>query len=279
MTGVLFFRRGKSHAGGKAREKLRYVRGDSFLHRLDPRTKVLLLLAFVCTALLTVDTALNLAIFIALLALAVSSGAFRHWLKMLWRFAPLIALIVVFDSLFSHVSWGPVLFSTQQWILRITVTPGSIVYAVTIGMRFLTLTGMSMLFIMTTQFEDFVAGLRKLHVPYLLALSLGLALRSITLLTADLKAITDAQRSRCLELDAPGLLKRSESLLSLAVPAVVCLIYRSRNVSSAMHCRGYGHAGRPTLYSRLRLGTGDWIVIACTLAGITTFAYLNWKPI
>lgn len=264
--------------GGKSREKLRYIKGDSFLHRLDPRTKILLLFAFVCPAMLTVDTVLNLAIFIALLALAASSGSFRHWLKLLWRVFPLIVIIVVFDSLFSHVSWGPVLFSAQYWIIRISVTPGSIVYALTIGVRFLTMIGMSMLFIMTTQFEDLVAGLRKLHVPYILALSLGLALRSITLLTADLKAIVDAQRSRGLELDR-SILKRADGILSLAVPAVVCVIYRSRNVSSAMHCRGYGHTGRPTLYSRLRLGTNDWVVIACLLAGVTALAYLNWiKP-
>lgn len=266
---------GKHNIGGKSREKLRYVKGDSFLHRLDPRTKLLMLLAIICSAMLTVNTALNLAIFIVLLALAFSSGAFRHWVKMLWRMAPIILIIVVFDSLFSHVSSGPVLFSTQQWILRITVTPGSIVYAVTIGLRFLTIVGMSFLFIMTTQFEDLVAGLRKLHAPYLLALSLGLALRSITLLTADLKAITDAQRSRGLELDS-SLLRRADGMLSLAVPAIVCLIYRSRNVSSAMLCRGYGHTDRPTLYSRLRFTSGDWCVIAFLLIGVTALAYLNW---
>lgn len=225
--------------------------------------------------MLTVDTALNLAIFIPLLALAYSSGAFRHWLKTLLRVAPLIVIIVVFDSMFSHVSWGSVLYSAQLWILRISVTPGSIVYALTIGIRFLTIIGMSTLFIMTTQFEDFVAGLRKLRVPYVLALSLGLALRSITLLTADLKAIVDAQRSRGLELDR-SILKRADGMLSLAVPAVVCLIYRSRNVSSAMLCRGYGHTTRPTLYSRLRLGINDWSVILCLLAGVTALFYLNW---
>ncbi len=273
MMGI---RPGKSQ-GGKAREKLRYVRGDSFLHRLDPRTKTLLLLGFICSALLTVDTALNLTIFVTLLALAAFSGAFRHWVKMLWGVAPVVAIIVVFDSLFSHVSRGPVLFAVQLWVLQISVTPGSIVYAVTIGVRFLTLIGVSFLFIMTTQFEDFVAGLRKLHVPYILALSLGLAMRSITLLTADLKAITDAQRSRCLELDAPGLLRRADSLLSLAVPAVVCLIYRSRNVSSAMYCRGFGQAGRPTLYSRLRMGKGDWLVIACLFAWLAVLAYLRYS--
>jgi energy-coupling factor transport system permease protein len=262
--------------GGKAREKLRYVHGTSFVHRLDPRTKIVLLIAFTSAALLTVDIAVNGAIFVALLALAYLSGHFRHWSRALWRAAPLIAIIVIFDSLFSHVAWGPTLFEANQWILRIQVTPGSIVYAVTIGIRFLSIVGMSFLFVMTTQFEDFVAGLRKLHVPYVIALSLGLAFRSITLLSADLKAIVDAQRSRCMELDARGILRGIDRLLPLAVPATVCLIYRSRNVSSAMLCRGYGHVARPTLYSRLRLGPGDWAVFACLSIGAIALVYLNW---
>jgi energy-coupling factor transport system permease protein len=270
---------GKKRRGGKSREKLRYLQGDSFIHRLDPRTKIILILAFSSAALLTVDTVINAAIFAALLVLAYLSGAFRHWSRLLWRVAPLIAIIVIFDSLFSHVGWGPTLFEANQWILRIWLTPGSIVYAITLGIRFLTIIGMSFLFIMTTQFEDFVAGLRKLHVPYVIALSLGLAFRSVTLLSADLRAIVDAQRSRCMELDARSFLHGIDRLLPLAVPAAVCLIYRSRNVSSAMLCRGYGHAGRPTLYSRLRLKPGDWVIFACLLCGMVVLAYLNWIKI
>lgn len=262
--------------GRNPREKLRYVHGDSFIHGLDPRTKVLMLLVIVGSAMLTVGTVLNVAIFLVLLALASASGALRHWLRMLWRMAPLVVIIVVFDSLFSHVAWGPVLFATQQWILRITVTLGSIAYASTIGLRFLTIVGISFLFIMTTRFEDFVAGLRKLGVPYLLALSLGLALRSVTLLTADIKAIADAQRSRGLEIDT-SLMKRADGLLSLAIPAIVCLIYRSRNIASAIYCRGFGYADKPTLYSRLELKRGDWLVITGLAIGLTALVYFTYR--
>ncbi len=101
----------------------------------------------------------------------------------------------------------------------------------------------------------------------------------MTLLSADLKAIMDAQRSRCMELDARSVLTRVDRLLPLAVPAIVCLIYRSRNVSSAMLCRGYGHTVRPTLYSRLRLKLNDVIVITCLLSGIIALAYLNFSKI
>ncbi len=46
-----------------------------------------------------------------------------------------------------------------------------------------------------------------------------------------------------------------------------------------MLCRGYGYAARPTIYSKLRPGPVDWIVIACILGGITVLAYLKWKPL
>lgn len=276
--GLLQLNSGAKKGEGRAQEKLRYVRGDSLLHRLDPRTKILLLIAFTSAALLTVDTGLTLVIFTALIALALLSGAFRHWSSMLGTAAPLVLIIVVFDSLFSHVSAGPVMLAANFWILHATVTPGSLVYAVTIGLRFLSLLGMSALFIMITRFEDFVSGLRKLGMPYTIAFCLGLALRSVTLLAADLRAILDAQRSRGLEFDA-GLLRSVERLLPLAMPAIVCLINRSRNVSSAMLCRGYRHGGRPTTYSRLKMRYPDWIVITCIMAGAMAYIYLCWLKI
>jgi energy-coupling factor transport system permease protein len=112
-------------------------------------------------------------------------------------------------------------------------------------------------------------------MPYVVAFSLGLALRSITLMSADMKTIMDAQRSRCLEIDAGGLLSRNK-LMSLIVPVAICLINRSRNISSAMLCRGYGHTGRPTLYSKLRLGPADWAVFACLLGGVVVLVFHNW---
>ncbi len=268
-------RHGRKARGGKAREKIRYLPGSSVIHRLDPRTKTFVLLAFTCVAVLYTDTAVMALAFGLLAALAALSGAFRHWYSPLWKALPFIAVVVLASTLFPRVSYGPVLFAVDWWIFHPSVTPGGFVYSLGVGLRLLTVAGVSTLFIMTTRFEDFVAGLRKLHLPYVVAFSLGLALRSITLMSADLKTIVDAQRSRCLELDAGGLLSKNR-LMSLIMPMAICLINRSRNVSSAMLCRGYGHTGRPSLYSRLRMGAGDWAVISCLLAGVAVLVYFYW---
>lgn len=269
-------RRSKDKRGGKAREKVRYLPGTSFVHRLDPRTKTFVLIAFTSTAIVITDTALMAATFSALVMLAAFTGAFRHWYSTLWKALPFVAIVMLASTLFPRISWGPVLFAADWWIFHPSVTPGGFVYSLAVGLRLMTVVGVSALFIMTTRFEDFVAGLRKLHVPYTVAFSMGLAMRSITLMSADMKTIMDAQRSRCLELDAGGIFNRNK-LMSLIMPMTICLINRSRNVSSAMLCRGYGHGGRPSLYSRLRLRSGDLLVIACMLAGIAALVYVKWK--
>jgi energy-coupling factor transport system permease protein len=269
-------RRDRRKRGGKAREKIRYLPGSSAVHRLDPRTKTFALIAFTCVAVIFTDTAVMAATFGLLATSAVLTGAFRHWYSTLWKTLPFVAVVVLVSMLYPRVSYGPVLVAADWWIFHPSVTPGGIVYSLGVGLRLLTVAGVSTLFIMTTRFEDFVAGLRKLHVPYILAFSMGLAMRSITLMSADMKTIMDAQRSRCLELDAGGLLNRNK-LMSLIIPMTICLINRSRNVSSAMLCRGYGYAAHPMIYSKLRPGPGDWVVIACTLAGIAALAYISWK--
>ncbi|OPY30753.1 MAG: Energy-coupling factor transporter transmembrane protein EcfT [Methanocella sp. PtaU1.Bin125] len=229
-------------------------------------------------AVVFTDTALMAATFGLLAALAALTGAFRHWYGTLRKALPFVALVVLASTLFPRISWGPVLFAADWWIFHPSVTPGGFVYSLGVGFRLLTAAGVSTLFIMTTRFEDFVAGLRKLHVPYVVAFSLGLALRSVTLMSADMKIIMDAQRSRCLELDAGGLLSRNR-LMSLVMPMTICLINRSRNISSAMLCRGYGYSARPAIYSRLRPGPGDRVVVAGTLAGMAVLAFLYWRPL
>jgi energy-coupling factor transport system permease protein len=261
--------------GGKAREKLRYVRGDSFVHRLDPRTKIAVLLAFTSVAVVVYEAGAMALAFSSLLVLAALSGAFRHWRSVVWGSLPLIAVVVLFSIMFPRVTYGPVLLAADLWLLHPRVTPGGILYSASVGLRLLTVVGASALFIMTTRFEDFVAGLRKLRVPYIFAFSLGLALRSITLMSADMRAITDAQRSRCLELDAGGLVRNANRLLALAVPMIICLISRSRNISSAMMCRGYGSVRRPTLYSSLKIGPADLATLAVVLALVVVVLFFK----
>lgn len=252
---------------------LRYVDSGSITHRLDPRTKLCMVITYSCVALFTYRLVPMSILLLSAVLLAALSGVFPIWLKALVKLTPFLAIIVVLDVLFPRVSYGPAYFSADLWLFHPQVTFGGTLYGITMGMRLLTFVGMSLLFIMTTKYEDFVKGLRKLGVPQTFAFSLGLGLRSATYLSADFGNILDAQRSRGLELDK-GIWKLIERLPSLFVPMTVCLLGRAKNVSEAMQSRAYGH-GRPTVYKDVRFQRLDYLALLLILAGAPLLVFVT----
>ncbi|MCD1293449.1 hypothetical protein CUJ83_00355 [Methanocella sp. CWC-04] len=257
----------KNPFGGmkKRRPVLSYVEADTFIHRLDPRTKFFTVLLITCISLLTIDLLPMALLFVSLVLVAAFSGVLRYWLKMLRKFAIFLVLVLVLDSLFPRVSYGPVIFSGDILFLHPEVTYGGLLFSTAMGFRLLNFVGVSMLFIMSTRYEDFVKGLRKLHVPYTVSFSLGLALRSMTYMGSDVRNIMDAQRSRCLEFDKGNIFKNYEKLLALFIPTVVCLLNRSENISEAMLSRGFGYTKKPTIFREISLKKEDQIFIILTV--------------
>jgi energy-coupling factor transport system permease protein len=251
--------RGDGRGTRRRREMVKYVDGDSFLHHLDPRTKFVTVILFSCVALFTEELFPMALLFGSVVVLAAFSGMFTYWLRVMMRIAPFLLMIVVLDMFFPRVTYGQVFFSTDLWLLHPLVSFGGILFSAAMGFRLLTFVGISMLFIMSTKYEDFVKGLRKFRIPYIVCFSLGLALRSTTYLNSDVRNIMDAQRSRCLEFDRGSLVKNYHKFLSLFVPMTVCLLGRSKTVSEAMQCRGFGYTQHPTMHKELKFGRSDCI--------------------
>ena len=265
----------ESETGQKRRRELvTYVDGDSILHQLDPRTKFFMVLLLSCVSLFTEELVPMALLFISIMALAAVSGMFKYWLHVMRRIAPLLLMIIVVNMFFSKGSYGQVFFSADLWMLHPQITFGGILYSAAMGFRLLTFVGISMLFIMSTKYEDFVKGLRKFRIPYVVCFSLGLALRSTTYLSSDVRNIMDAQRSRCLEFDRGSVLKNYGKFLSLFIPMTVSLLKRSRTVSEAMQCRGFGYTKHPTMYKELRFGRCDYIVVPLVIVFIIALLFL-----
>jgi energy-coupling factor transport system permease protein len=237
---------------------LRYIAGSSLLHRLDPRAKLFMLLLFSGTVIVISALVPTIILFAFILLLAAYSGLIRPWSRSMLTGLPFLAVVVVLNALFSKTSYGRVYYALDLGILHPSISDGSIITAIIMGFRLMSLLGVSELFIMSTRFEDFVKGLRKLLVPYTFAFSLGLALRSISYLTNDVKNILDAQRSRGLEMDKRNIIKNYRRFLALFVPIIVCLLFRSRNISEAMQVRAFRHTKHPTMYRGIRLQIVDY---------------------
>lgn len=238
----------------------RYQPGTSFLHLLDPRTKLLMLITVSALALLFSSLPVLVLLVLFELALAGISRFIPRFLRALTLLSPLLLLVIVLDSFFSKVSSGPVWFSAQVWILHPEVTTGSVLFALSMGMRLLALAGVSVLFIMTTSPDDFVKSLRKTGFPPMLTFSLGYALRSTTALTMDTRQIMDAQRSRGLELDRGNLVKNPGRLAALFIPVTVSLLKRSDHTADAMQARGFSQSGVRSCYRSPVFGRPDAVM-------------------
>jgi ABC-type cobalt transport system, permease component CbiQ and related transporters len=246
---------------------LRYYPGDSFLHRLDPRTK-LLALAVVSIASFLFSALLVMVLLFAFgLALAIISGIGKKFLAALSLVLPFFVMVVILDSLFTKTVGGVVYYSATIGFLHPQVTQAGIIVALAMGFRLLSLCGISLLFLMTTSQDDFIRSLRGIKIPSALNFSLGYALRSTTSLADDTAQIMDAQRSRGLELDTGNLVKNRNKLTALFVPVTVSMLKRSKNTSDAMLARGYRQSLPLSRYKPPVFGNRD-IVMGCLLVAL-----------
>ena len=257
-------------------EILRFSPGNSFLHRLDPRTKLLALVIVSVIALLFSSLAALVLLFFFELLLAITSGLAKKFLRALTLVLPLFILVIVLDSFFSKASSGPVYFSAQIGFLHPEVTLAGMILAIAMGFRLLTLAGISFLFIMTTSHDDFIRSLKNMRVPPTLSFSLGYALRSTTSLTEDTRQIMDAQRSRGLELDRGNAIKNRNKLAALFIPVTVSLLKRSKNTADAMQARGFRQSTPHSCYKSQRFSRPDALMGIILVVLIMILLVTNW---
>lgn len=225
-----------------------YFPGDTVVHRLDPRTKLLLTVIYIA-ALFVADTVCGYALlFLALVgAMALSRIGPKAVLKGL---KPLVFIIVFTAILNLFFTTGEnVLF---EWrFIHITET-GLINAAVMVIRVMLLVTGTFLLtyttspLAITDGLELLLNPLKKLKVPvYELSLMMSIALRFIPTLIEETDRILSAQKARGADLETGSLTHRARALLPLLIPLFVSAFRRADELATAMECRCYnGGQGR-----------------------------------
>jgi energy-coupling factor transport system permease protein len=251
---------------------LAFVPGDSFVHGLDPRTRMATVLVTTISCL-AFETPLPLVVVLLLVGVyAHLAGLLGPSIRALTAILPLLATIVVIDAFFPRATYGEVFFSTSIGLLHPILSTGSIIFAVSMGLRLVIIAWTGVLFVMTTAYTDLVRSLKSMGLPNSLTFSLGYALRSTTWLAGDLSRIVEAQSARGLALDRRSVLRHPSRLLAMVIPMTVVVLARSRHVTDAMQARGYGFAPRPTCYRRPIFHRNDLLVgsaLAAVLIGVT----------
>ena len=241
--------------------------GNSLIHRLDPRTKILLSVLFIITVFVANNAISFLILSLALLAVFMQSGiSIKTVLKGL---KPIFVILIItaLINVFMTKADGEPLF--EFGIIKI-YTEG-IVRAVFMALRVVMLIiGTSLLLTYTTSpisltdgIESLLAPLKRINVPvHTFAMMMSIALRFIPTLIEETEKIMNAQKSRGADFTSGGLVKRAKSLIPLLLPLFVSSFNRAEELATAMECRCYRGDKNRTKLVKLEYRAGDFVLLA-----------------
>ncbi len=245
-----------------------YFPGDSLLHRLDPRTKLVALIIYI-SSLFMADSFLGYGILLLVLVglILISRIRFPAFFKGLKPLALIIVLTAVLNLF--YIKGGEPLFS--WWIF--TVTDVGLKTASMMVSRIIMLISCSFLLTYTTTpialtdgIELLLNPLKKIKVPvHEFAMMMSIALRFIPTLIEETDRITSAQKARGADFETGKLTERAKALLPLLVPLFVSAFRRADELATAMEARCYhGGEGR-TRMKKLEMKRSDYLALFAML--------------
>ena len=250
-----------------------YYPGDSVIHKLDPRTKLVGTLVFIVSLFLYRSFAgyLAAALFLGTI-IRVSKVPFKFMVRGLKSIMVLLVITMSFNLFLTPGT--PVL---RLWKLQITEE--GILQAVFMALRLAFLIIGSTVMTLTTTpnhltdgLEKGLSPLRKIHVPvHEVAMMMSIALRFIPILMEETDKIMKAQIARGADFETGGLIKKAKSLVPLLVPLFISAFRRANDLAMAMEARGYrGGDGRTKLTHLLyqRRDHAAYLILAAYLVCI-----------
>ena len=247
--------------------------GSSFIHRLDPRTKLIMLVVYI-VALFTASGWIGYAVMLAFLlsCVLVSKIPFKSLVRGL---KPLVFILVFTAVLNLFLTDGKTVW-VEFWVFKITKE--GTVRAVMMLLRILMLVAGTFLLTYTTSpialtdgLEALLSPLKKIRLPvHELAMMMCIALRFIPTLIEETDKIMSAQKARGADFETGNLLQRVKALVPILIPLFISSFRRADELATAMECRCYhGGEGRTKMkllrYSRFDFET---FAIGILLLGI-----------
>ena len=253
-----------------------YFPGDTPAHKLDPRTKILLVVLYI-TALFTAGSFLAYGLMALVLAACVRIS--KVGLRALVKGLKPVLFIIVFTGILNLFftpgegelwAWGP--FHITDTGLRNAAFMILRIMLLIMGTFLMTYTTSPIS--LTDGLERLLNGLKRLRMPvHELAMMMSIALRFIPTLIEETDKIMSAQKARGADFESGNLIQKARALIPILVPLFISAFRRADELATAMECRCYhGGEGRTKLhvlkyqgrdYIALALGA---VILACVIA-------------
>lgn len=259
--------------------------GYSVIHKLDPRTKILLSVFLIVAVFFANNPAtfLLLSLF-AIVLIAISRISFKVIIK---GIKPIILILIFTAVLNIFMTAGEGKPLVEFWIIRIYEE--GIVRAVFMALRVILLIVISSMLLtyttspisLTDGIESLLSPLKKIKVPvHTFAMMMSIALRFIPTLVEETEKIMNAQKSRGADFSSGGLIKRAKALIPILIPLIVSSFKRAEELAVAMECRCYRGDKNRTKLVKLEYKGRDYLwlfIVALLLAAIIVASIIPYS--
>lgn len=244
-----------------------YIDVGSLVHRLDPRFKILALIASIVFIFLAGNfVTLGFVTAFTLAVLLLSRVPIKMYLKNLKVILP----VIIFTAIINMFYAGEGVTFVDWWIFKITT--GGIERAVFMALRVILLILISAVLTYTTTPNDLTDAIERLCLPlkfiglgsvvHMLAMMMTIALRFIPTLIEETQKITNAQKARGASFEEGNLMQRIKALIPILIPLLISSIRRAYELAEAMECRCYNGGKGKQRMKQLRIKTADIISAA-----------------
>ena len=246
-----------------------YLDRDTWIHRLDPRTKIMGILIGFAICLCFNSPLYMVAISLGVFLVALSAEALPNF----WRLRFILLLLLLFSAgLWPFFARGP----TPFWSWGpLKVSQESLLYGMAMGLRLSTFVAIGLIFLSTTRNEELTNGLIRMGLPYPIAFALSTALRLVPTFAGAGATIVQAQVSRGLDLESGSLFRRAGKFIPLAVPLFIYAIRHTNLLAMALESKGFSPESKRTFYYEPQMRRLDYVVLVLLILILTFLLYVR----
>ena len=246
-----------------------YFSGNSIVHKLDPRVKILLLIFLIVLVFVTGNlVSLGLVTLFTAIIMVATEIPFKLYFKNIKVIIPIIIFTAILNIFYTTTG----VLLTEFWIIKIY--SGGLLRATYMAVRVLLLILVSSVLTYTTTPNDLTDAIERLLKPlkfiglgeavHTMSMMMTIALRFIPTLIEETNKIMNAQKARGADLDSGGVITKIKALLPILIPLLISSVRRAYELAEAMECRCYNGGKGRTRMKQLYLRLHDYSsIIIC----------------
>ena len=244
---------------------VKFEKGDSFLHRLNPLAKLSAVVAYSLAVFLMASLRLELLCIASVLILERLTGGRQLLSFLLSRFVLVLMIVIIVTQTLMTRS-GEILFAIPLYFTHVHITDAGLFNGTVIAMRFVSVVLVGALFIAATNPVDLVYSFMRIGVPYRYGFMALLAMRLATVFEKEARTLANAQKMRGLNVDEAGVKGFLRIARCTVLPLVVCALSRVDDLVVSMEGRAFGWKRTRTFVAGNRYGPVDKALIAASSA-------------